>query len=949
MRVPTATYRLQFNPDFRFSDARALIPYLSDLGISDIYASPILRSTQGSTHGYDVDNPDELNPQLSTMEEFQALVAEVKAHGMGWVQDVVPNHMAYSSDNWMLMDVFEKGTRSSFHGFFDIFWDHPDPQLRTRVLAPFLGDSLEDTLRQGRIRLALDRDGLSVRYANWRFPLALTFYAAVLPADPAFAQLRDAFVELSQAEDSARMRRQLDEAKETLMRMHEENPAARQQIDGMLDAFNRPSQEPVEQSPMYGLLEQQMYALVPWQVASRKINYRRFFYVNGFIALHIEDPQVFARIHHTTFELARADVFTGLRLDHVDGLYNPRAYLVQLRDALRECYIIVEKILELHEFLPDEWPIQGTSGYTFCNYLNGIFCRCENEQAFTNIYHEFIGSSPDHPADMKDFASLLYKEKEKILREHMAGEVTYLAHLAIQASATEELKLEGAREALTAIMAAFPVYRTYIDAAHVTEQDRILLAEAVQEAADRSPEHRSDIGRIVRLFHTPRVRPLAGAAPGGRPSLGTDRALPLQQNFLMRFQQFTGPAMAKGLEDTVLYIYNRFISLNEVGGDPRAFGLSLDQFHRFNESIAQHWPHTMNTTSTHDSKRGEDVRARLNVLSEMPDRWREAVGRWATLNERHKQNVENRPAPDRNDEYLLYQTLVGTLPFDVSEEDFAQFRQRIRDYMLKAIREGKVHTNWDQPNEAYENACLQFISRILEPSPENAFWPDFAAFQRDVSEYGIYNSLSQTMLKITSPGLPDFYQGAELWDFNLVDPDNRRPVDFGKRVSLLKSVAETQDLASLLTTRHDGRIKLSTIWKALHARAGNRDLFDVGSYAPATVIGSRAQHVVAFFRTHEDRRALVVVPRFLVSLTAPGQPPLGPDVWQDTRITLPADAPSSWQESTTGGELMARDELLIADVLREFPVALLLGHHVPASGAAMDLSEMAEPVGQAGR
>jgi (1->4)-alpha-D-glucan 1-alpha-D-glucosylmutase len=909
MRVPIATYRLQFSADFHFQDAQALVPYLSDLGISDIYASPVLRATQGSTHGYDVGDPDELNPQLGTLEDLQALAAEVKARGMGWVQDIVPNHMAYSSDNWMLMDVFEKGARSPFYGFFDIFWDHPDPQLQTQVLAPFLAGSLTDALRQGRIQLALDRDGLAIRYASWRFPLRLTSYAGVLPPDPAFAPLRDAFVQLSQMDDSAKMRRQLDEAKEGLARMYEEDPAAHQQIDHVLDTCNRPS-DPVEQSPLYGLLEQQLFHLVPWQVAAEKINYRRFFYLNGFIALHIEDPQVFNRIHHTTFELAQAGLFTGLRIDHVDGLYNPRAYLLQLHDALREWYIIVEKILDLYEFLPAEWPIQGTSGYKFCNYVNGVFCRVENEQAFTQLYQQFIGAEPD-------YSEWLYRAKEKILREHMAGEVAYLAHLAMRASADESLTAESTQRALIALMAAFPVYRTYIDATHVTQQDRVLFAEAVQKAVDRYPQHRDEINCIVRLLQIPVA--WEQAAPVLRPPVEA-RDFASLQTFLMRFQQFTAPAMAKGFEDTFLYVYNRFISLNEVGGDPSIFGHPPDRFHRFNESVARNWPHTMNTTSTHDSKRGEDVRARLNVLSEMPDRWQEAVNRWASMNERHKQRWNDRPAPDRNDEYLLYQTLVGVLPF---EPDPALL-QRVKDYMLKALREGKVNSTWDQPNEAYENACLQFIDRIMDRTPENRFWSDFTALQSDVSEYGIYNSLSQTLLKITAPGLPDFYQGAELWDFNLVDPDNRRPVDFARRIALLKSVVETQNPASLLDTRHDGRIKLFLIWKALHARAENRDLFDEGDYVPAYADGSRADHIVAFFRTHEDHHAVVIVPRFLTSLTQPGQPPLGPEVWQDTRITLPANMPSTWQDRMTGHEIAAAAELSVADILRDSPVALLL-------------------------
>ena len=531
-----------------------------------------------------------------------------------------------------------------------------------------------------------------------------------------------------------------------------------------MESYNRPYEGPVEQSPLYKLLEQQSFKLVSWKVAHEKINYRRFFYISDFIAVRTEDPQVFERIHRKIFELTRAGVFTGLRIDHVDGLYNPRAYLVRLHSTLPDCYIAVEKILELYEFLPGQWPIQGTSGYKFCNIVNGIFCRQESEEALTKLYHEFIGYEPD-------YTQLLYDEKKKILEQHMAGELEYLTHLAMQLSPSDDPhRAETLRNALTALMAALPVYRTYVDADNFTEQDRTVLAESLAKARDKCPECRPGVDEIIALLLS-----------GLREELDR-QAREARQYFLMRFQQFTGPAMAKGFEDTLLYVYNRFVSLNEVGGDPHTFGISLDQFHRFNQLRARNWPHAMSATSTHDSKRGEDVRARLNVLSEIPDRWRQAVTRWAKMNEPHKQMAGDILAPHRNDEYLLYQTLVGTLPFDVETQDFASLRQRIKDYMIKAVREAKTYSNWVEPNEAYEGACLQFVDKILDRSPENRFWPDFLAFQKEISEYGIYNSLSQTVLKITCPGVPDFYQGAELWDLNLVDPDNRRPVDFERRI-----------------------------------------------------------------------------------------------------------------------------------------------------------------------
>jgi (1->4)-alpha-D-glucan 1-alpha-D-glucosylmutase len=935
MRIPAATYRLQLNSSFRFQDAQALVPYLSELGISDVYASPILKATHGSTHGYDVTDPDEVNPELGTWDDFHALTAKVRAHHMGWLQDIVPNHMAYSSENWMLMDLFENGPKSRFYNFFDIFHDHPDPELRTRVLAPFLGGPLEEVLQRGEIKLTLDKEGFSAQYLNRRFPLYLASYEAVLwhnrhllggsmagddPAVQAFEGLRDTFRLLSEMDDSSQKRRRVAEAKELLVRLHEQHPMIRLYIDGMLESFHRSHEGPIEQSPLYTLLEQQTFKLVSWKVADEEINYRRFFYVSDFIAVRTEDHRVFERIHRRIFELTRAGVFNGLRIDHVDGLYNPRAYLVRLHNALPDCYIAVEKILELYEFLPSQWPIQGTSGYKFCNVVNGIFCRQENEEALTKLYHEFIGCEPD-------YTQLLYDEKKKNLEGHMAGEIAYLAHLAMQLSPGDgPPKAEALRSALTALMAAFPVYRTYVDAYNFTEQDRTILAEALAKARDKCPECRPGVDEIIRLLLQD---------PGKEPD---GRAREAQQHFLMRFQQFTGPAMAKGLEDTLLYVYNRFLSLNEVGGDPSTFGVSLDRFHRFNQLRARNWPHAMSATSTHDSKRGEDVRARLNVLSEIPDRWRETVFRWADMNEGHKQTVSDMLAPCRNDEYLLYQTLVGTLPFDDREHD--SFRRRIKDYMVKALREAKTYSDWAEPNEAYEGACLQFVDRILDHSPENCFWPDFLAFQKEIAEYGIYNSLAQTTLKMTCPGVPDFYQGAELWDLNLVDPDNRRPVDFEKRSRLLREVGQLRisDSGFRMNDRvvntqsaihnsqfDDGRIKLFLIHRGLLARGENRKLFDEGDYISASVSGRRAEHVVAFLRKRQDSYALTVVPRFLTSLIKPGETPTGRDVWQDTRIGLPADAPSSWRDAISGNTLKARKGLPIGDILRDFPVSILIG------------------------
>lgn len=923
MRIPQATYRLQFSSAFRFQDARALVPYLARLGISDIYASPIFWARAGSTHGYDVTDPAELNPELGTPEDFDALVAEVQAHGMGWLQDIVPNHMAFSSDNRMLMDVFESGPRSRFYEFFDVFRDHPDPELRTRVLTPFLAGPIDEVLQRGELRLALDADGLALRYFDWRLPLYLPTYGTVLRHDGkltgsmagddpklrAFAGLRDTLARLSETDDSPDKRRELDLAKKLLWQLYNDDARVNVYLDGVLEAFNRPTEGPVEQGLLYVLLEQQLFKLVPWRVAHEQINYRRFFYISDFIALRIQDPTVFETVHRKVVELTQAGVFTGLRIDHVDGLYNPRGYLARLHKILPDCYLIVEKILELYEFLRTEWPIQGTSGYKFCNYVNSLFCRCRSEEAFTRIYHRFIGAEPD-------YEQLLYDEKKKILEWRMGGEIAYLTHLAMQLAPNDDAETRDAmKEAMLALMAAFPVYRTYVDAYRFTEQDGRLLIEAFKTARARCPECGPAVDRVIELL-------LPSTQDEADPVLRDTR-----RNLLMRFQQFTGPAMAKGFEDTLLYVYNRFVALNEVGGDPRTFGLDLATFHDFNQRRARDWPHAMSAMSTHDSKRGEDVRARLNVLSEIPERWEQAVTRWAEMNEPHKQSCDGMPAPHRNDEYLLYQTLVGTLPFD--ESQYHDYPQRIKDYLIKAVREAKTYTNWAQPNKPYEDACTQFVDRILDRSPANRFWADFETFQREIAAYGVTNSLAQTTLKMTCPGLPDFYQGTELWDLSLVDPDNRRPVDFDLRARRLTEIVDRPDDRwwAQPALPQDGRVKLFLIHRGLEARRENRELFDGGDYVPASVQGRYAEHLVAFFRVSHAARALIVVPRFVTALVRPDQPPLGREVWQDTRIDLPPDAAAEWRDAITGGTLSAAGEIAVGDILAQFPVSILLNGH----------------------
>lgn len=926
MRVPIATYRLQFGPSFGFQDAQGVIPYLSKLGISDVYASPILKATQGSTHGYDVTDPAELNPQLGTPEAFLALATARKAHGIGWLQDIVPNHMAYSSENAPLMDVFKNGAESEYVDWFDVFRDHPDPELRTKVLIPFLGQPLEDVLQEGQLSLAVDDDGLALRYYDWRLPLRLDSYDEVLSTglDETIAALGDdartaealrrlctGWTELSGLAPGPQRNQRVTEAQQEFLRLRTESDGVAAHCQRVLAFYNSTRDAAQRQSRLAPLIDRQWYKPVFWRTAGQTINYRRFFYLNDFIALRIERPEVFAAVHEKILELTRAGLVTGLRIDHIDGLYDPLTYLRRLRESVPDSYLVVEKILELEETLLSLWPIEGTSGYKFCNYVNGLFCDCGSEAMFTDIYHEFLGAEVD-------YLSLLYDAKSRILRKHMGGEVAYLGHLitdALGEGGQESVEPWG--QALIALMAAFPVYRTYIDAEQFSDRDRVFITAAVLDAKRRAPDHQEYIDRIGRLLLS--YQPLA------TPSTEQDNL----RYIAMRFQQFTGPAMAKGLEDTLFYTYNRFISLNEVGGDPDFFGIPLDRFHRFNEMRARHWPHAMNATSTHDAKRGEDIRARLNVLSEMPERWRKKVERWAQINADHKQICNGGPAPDANDEYFLYQTLVGALPF--VEREFEEFQERLRDYMVKVLREAKRHTTWSEPNEPYERACLAFIDRIMDADGEDTFWSDFLPFQQEVAAYGIYNSLSQTTLKITCPGLPDFYQGTELWDLNLVDPDNRRPVDFAVREEMLELLETTWSDApgdmgtQLLTGKEDGRVKLFLIHRLLQVRAAHRKLFGEGDYLALDVTGRWARHVVAFERVFEDIHVLLIVPRFLTTVIKPDELPVGRTIWGDTCISLPDKHSGIYQNVLTGERCEMKRSLPVARALATFPIAVFLG------------------------
>lgn len=928
MRVPVATYRLQFTPDFGFDAAALVAPYLAELGVSDIYASPILTPRQGSQHGYDVVDAHVINPELGGLKRFESLIQFLKQKGLGWVQDIVPNHMAFNSQNRILMDVMENGPDSPYHEFFDINWNHLYEGIRGRVLAPFLGKFYGECLESGELQLRYSEQGLAVYYYDFRFPIRIESYYRVLTYDlgrlrarierthPHFVKLLGVLYLLKYIPSGEEGRERYDQIsfiKQMLSELWSGSLEVREFIEENIRIFNGEVSRPESFDLLDSLLDEQFFRLSYWKVGNEELNYRRFFTINDLISLRIEDARVFDFTHELIFKLVAEGMISGLRIDHIDGLYDPSQYLHRLRERAPYAYLVVEKILEHGEQLPVNWPCQGTSGYDFLGVINGLLCRADAEAEFTRIYHSFIGNSTS-------CESLIDCNKRMIVDKHLAGDIDNLAHLLKRISEryryASDFTLYGLQMALIEIMVLFPVYRTYIGRAGASRADQECIRQIIAQARLNLPNFRNELAFVERFMRLEFDEHMAAE--------DKDQWL----HFMMRLQQFTGPLMAKGVEDTVFYVYNRLLSLNEVGAGPMQFGIELDEFHSFNQHRVACWPHAMNASATHDTKRGEDARARLNVLSEMPAEWEQHLWQWHQINLERKTTADVRLMPEKDDEYLLYQALLGAYPFDLAE--YPDFVERFKSYLIKATREAKTHTNWLEPNGHYEEALLKFAERVLEPGKENPFLQAFLPFQRRIQHYGILNSLSQTLLKLTTPGLPDFYQGTELWDLSLVDPDNRRPVNFERRAALLKAIQNRvgdnllQLITELLAAPEDGRIKLFLIFRALQARQAAPDLFQHGAYQKLTVIGSLKSHVVAFARTLGEQRALVVSPRFPAGLVKDGEYPLGEAVWHETRVLPPASSRLRWRDALSGQIVQGEEALWLREVFQHFPVALLI-------------------------
>lgn len=924
MRPPIATYRIQFNPDFGFTSAQAIVDYLATLGISDIYASPIFKARKGSTHGYDVVDQNQLNPELGSRADFDQLIGQLQQRNMGWLQDIVPNHMAYDGQNRYLMNVLEYGPNSEYRDYFDIDWTM-SADSQGRVLAPMLGDFYDRCLERGEIQLSYDEAGLSVNYYGLRFPVRIESYGRFLShqlgrlakqlgkRDRTYIKVsgllylvRNSIADLT----GSAYREQAQFAKALLWDVYQENEDVREFINQNLVTFNGTPGTPESFDFLDDLLSEQFYRLAFWKVGAEELNYRRFFTVNELICLRVDDEKVFDQAHDLLCQLVKSGQVNGVRIDHIDGLYDPTTYLERLRDRLGDAYIVIEKILEFEETLPENWPIQGTSGYETLNYINGIFCQPDNQDALTHLYHRLTGQTAA-------YSDLVTEKKRLIADTNLVGDIDNLARflkrVCQQYRYGRDLTLYGLRTAIEEVLIAFPIYCTYANQGGISKRDLGYVREAIDSARKHIPQLLNELNLIEKFL-----------------SLEFEDSLPEQErsqwlHFVMRLQQFTGPIMAKGVEDTLFYCYNRFISLNEVGGSPGQFGISLRRFHQFHQQRQAQWPYAMNATSTHDTKRSEDVRARLNVLSELPTEWEAAVNCWHDLNSSYKKVVRDRVVPDTNDEYFLYQTLVGALPF--AEEALPSFTDRVADYVVKAVREAKVHTAWLRPDTDYENGFVDFTRAILTPRENNVFLEKLREFQARIADYGIYNSLAQVLLKLTLPGVPDLYQGNEMWDFSLVDPDNRRPVDYGHRRHELEQLQQVEDrrwlLQNLLDYRQDGRIKLWVTHRGLVARQQYPNLFLQGDYQPLKVQGKAEDSIIAFTRQWQDQWLVAIAPRFLTHRVAPGEHPIG-DVWEATILELPNQV-STWKDWISDREVTVTGEANLSELLAQFPVAILIG------------------------
>jgi (1->4)-alpha-D-glucan 1-alpha-D-glucosylmutase len=1026
MRIPSATYRVQFNLNFRFVDAENLVPYLHELGISHLYSSPPAQARRGSLHGYDVADPMRINSEIGTEEEFSRLVARLKKYGMGLLLDIVPNHMAASSENAWWMDVLENGRASAYADFFDIDWESvaaksPDVQ-KNRVVLPALGDVYERVLANQEIILRLDDKGFFVQVYETRFPVNAATYADILElcveiaekagtaqagaaqagagavvaagasaggsttagggdstpvgavasasastnvqaganatvstgAVDALEALIHAAKEVGRVQELAsagtagaatggkpadsQLTAKIKHLKTELWKRYLDDPTLKKSLDETLHVFNGVKGDAASLDRLDTLLSQQNYRLGFWRTANAEVNYRRFFALNELVGLRVEDPSVFETTHAKVFSLVKRDHIDGLRVDHIDGLRDPLEYLERLQtvrkaapaedsDALN-VYTVVEKIRSGTESLPKEWPTAGTTGYDFMNAVNTLFIDAQGSKDLETSYRDFTGIR-------SSFTDTWYVRKKQVMEELFEAEFRLLANRLARVAAFDRLgrdvPMAQLVRGLKEITARLAIYRTYSRDLELSSRDRLFLGNALMYARERTqPEAVSAdaFDFLQRVF----LRDPVPTSPDHQEAL---------LDFILRWQQVSGAVMAKGFEDTAFFVHHGLVSLNEVGADPfrKQIRFGVSGFHQYNRRAFSEYPHTLNCTATHDSKWGEDVRARINVLSEIPEEWQKRFKHWAEINQPLKATIEGRVVPSPNEEVLLYQSLLGVWPLE--EPNLGDLQARMEAFILKAAREAKTHSSWTSPNESHEAALKSFLAGLLAPGPENFFLADFTAFLNELAAYGACNGYAQILMKMISPGIPDFFQGTELWQFALTDPDNRRPVDYQKITKLFSQLnagglngeepnaqqSNSQLLRDMLMNWKDGLLKLYLIKQTLNYRAAQRELFMRGDYVALETSADKRENVCAFARSRQNVWAITAVPRLASKLAKPGGFPTGRDSWGEGKLMLPARAPSTWKNLFTGETLevpKGARALQLADVFASLPFAILV-------------------------
>ncbi len=887
---PVATYRLQFNRNFTLKNAETILPYLYKSGIKTVYASPVLKAVKGSNHGYDVTNPHQINPEIGTAVDFESLTRKVHDYKMGWIQDIVPNHMAYSTENPWIYDILEKGKESEYFEFFDIIENHPDPDLKNKLMLPFFGKPVNELIKDNELSVVFSGKGFKLKYFENEYPISVPAYATILRAagQIPFPEPAVPFTHTGNTITSFSSNLQ------NLINAYSESSEFREYIDSCLAKTNGYSDKLKE------VIDDLYYHPSFWRDTEEKINYRRFFTINGLICLNIQHEKVFNEYHQLIKEWIKNKMIDGLRVDHIDGLFNPTEYLQRLRKMTGEGIpIYVEKILEKDETLPAHWPVQGSTGYDFLSLVNNLLTNRDTGPLFNSFYSDWIHK----PVNYED---VFYNKNRFIQYKRLAGELNNLTRKcltlnSVQRKESDEQKIKAA---IGEFLVACPVYKVYNSPSVFLEHDTEMVQNIGETAIKKNPDNKNTLKMLVDLFML--------KLPGSK------NEIQLVDAFFRRCMQFAGPLMAKGIEDTAFYSFNPFIGHNEVGDSPAYFGISSDIFHRAMEERLENLPLSMNALSTHDTKRGEDARARLNVLSDMPVRWMEEAKRWREINRQYKKLIEDREIPTPNDEYLIYQVLCAHIPMNGKADE--SFINRLQDYLVKAMREAKENSSWSNPDENYESETLNFINRIF--SPDSLFPERLIRFMEELIPHGIVNSIAQVVLKNTLPGIPDTFQGTEIWNLSFVDPDNRHPVDYltlsENLEELEQSYAEDPSALaeSLFSNPLTGKLKQWVSWLTLKERQKYPDLFLKGSYIPLKVIGKYHKRIVAFYRGYDNQHLVVILPLSTAKLE-------GDYLWEGTQIRLPESVPEGMKNLLTGQPTETGTLLYVDEIFDIVPFAIL--------------------------